>query len=29
MCDEYRTNSDDLRIDPNQRIVKNTDVDQQ
>jgi aromatic ring-cleaving dioxygenase len=29
MCDEYRMNGDALRVDPNERIVKNTEIDQQ
>lgn len=29
MCDEYRMNGDNLRIDPSERIVKNTEIDQQ
>lgn len=29
MCDTYSNNADHLRIDPNERIVKNTEVDQQ
>jgi aromatic ring-cleaving dioxygenase len=29
MCDSYRRNADDLRIDSNERIVKNTEIDQQ
>ena len=29
MCDEYRMNGDKFRVDPNERIVKNTEIDQQ
>jgi len=29
MCDIYTRNADDLRIDPNQGIVKNSEIDQQ
>lgn len=29
MCDTYSRNADHLRIDPNERIVKNSEVDQQ
>lgn len=29
MCDTYKKYADDLRIDPNERIVKNSEVDQQ
>ena len=29
MCDEYRMNGDKFRIDANERIVKNTEIDQQ
>ena len=29
MCDIYKQNADDLRIEPNERIVKNSEVDQQ
>jgi hypothetical protein len=29
MCDTYSENADHLRIDPNERIVKNSEIDQQ
>jgi len=29
MCDEYTKNSDHLRIAPNERIVTNSEIDQQ
>ncbi|MGA3188919.1 MAG: DOPA 4,5-dioxygenase family protein [Bryobacteraceae bacterium] len=29
MCDEYRVNGDKFRVDPNERTVKNTEIDQQ
>jgi aromatic ring-cleaving dioxygenase len=29
MCDEYRINGDKFQVDPNERIVKNTEIDQQ
>jgi DOPA 4,5-dioxygenase len=29
MCDEYRMNGDQFRVDPNERIVHNTEIDQQ
>ena len=29
MCDTYSKNADNLRVDPNERIVKNSEVDQQ
>jgi hypothetical protein len=29
MCDEYRVNSDHLLIDSNERVVKNSEIDQQ
>ena len=29
MCDTYSQNADELRMDPNERIVKNTEIDQQ
>lgn len=29
MCDTYSKNADSLRIDPNERIVKNSEIDQQ
>ncbi len=29
MCDEYRMNGDKFRVDQNERIVKNTEIDQQ
>src|ERR1700735_2980661 len=29
MCDEYRMDGDKFRIDSNERIVKNTEIDQQ
>jgi DOPA 4,5-dioxygenase len=29
MCDEYRMNADKFRIDANERVVKNTEIDQQ
>jgi hypothetical protein len=28
MCDTYSKNADNLRIEPNERIVKNSEVDQ-
>ena len=29
MCDEYRMNGDKFRVDANERIVKNSEIDQQ